>query len=47
MMDEKEIFFLGYKVGNRIKNALPSLNVINLVISLCSPCFVALLECLL
>ena len=27
-MDEKEMFFLGYKVGNRIKNALPSLNVI-------------------
>jgi len=29
MMDRKKMFFLGYKVGNRIKNVLPSLNVIN------------------
>jgi hypothetical protein len=29
MIDEKQIFSADYKVGNRIKNALPSLNIIN------------------
>jgi hypothetical protein len=29
MMGEKEMLFPEYKVENRIKNALPSLNVIN------------------